>query len=316
MQVVLEKPITWLESERDGDRNRLMYSVVLQALRNLCANVTEINTQYGNVFSERTAPEDGVLISYHSVGKSSNVWRLKETPIPFFYNLDRLGYSGWSELSVDMKRYETIVAERDAERSEAYCKNLSEWLIRENLSKYAQAHTTSSVGSGFVLFPMQVRTDSVAAHNRIDPLAVLRVASSACRRQRKRLLVKRHPYCTSKQISFWLRLESTINKYVDLTDASVTALLPACDAVLVGNSGVGLEAIVYGKPVYSFARSEYDMAAYQLYNKSDVQNVLSKTPSRHPNGYKFADYFFSERCFDVRDPNDVLRKLRDLVGIH
>jgi len=315
MNVVIEKPITWLESDRDGSRNRLMYANLTLALRSIGANVHETETYYGNDFLERTAPIDGILISYHSVGNAPNIWRLKETPIPFFYNLDKLGYSGWSELAVEKEKHEHIVASLDPRESEIYCKTLSEWLIQENLSKYSQSTSLSPLSQGFTLYPMQVRNDAVAIHNRLDPLDVLRTAAHICRKRKQTLLVKRHPYCTSPKVALHLKLTAAFNKYVQLTSASITSLLPACDRVIAGNSGVGLEALVYGKPVHSFARSEYEMATYQIHTHRDIEEALSGEPPPQPNGQKFAYYFLSERSFDARNVDDIIKKLKTLVGL-
>lgn len=315
MKVTLERPVTWIESERDGERNRLMYANLLQALHTLGADVSETDVHYGRDFVERKAPPSGILISYHSVGNAPNVWRLKETPIPFFYNIDKLGYSGWSELSVDGRTHAHIVDGRNANDGEEYCKSISEWLVKENLSKYRQGNQGLPTSDKFVLFPMQVRYDSVAVHNRIDPLIVLHEAARISKARKKLLLVKRHPYCTSKKVAFHLMREQLFNKYVKTTEASVTSLLSACDTVLVGNSGVGLEAIIYGKPVYSFAKSEYEIATYPIQRLMDIKSAFSGVMEPHPRGYKFGRYFLKERCFDARDPIDICTKLHNLIGV-
>jgi hypothetical protein len=316
MNVVIEKPVTWLESERDGGRNRLMYENLLKALKMSKVKVTETDTYYGSDFIERTAPAGGTLISYHSIGSSTNVWRLKETSIPFFYNLDKSGYSGWSELCTKKEEYEEIISSYDERDAKNYCSSIAKWLVRENISKYKQGAPGKPCENEFVLFPMQIRSDNVAQHNRLDPLDVLHEASKICREEKKILLVKRHPYCTSRKVASYLAFENLFNKYVKRTQSSITSLLPLCSSVLVGNSGVGLEAIIYGKPVFSFAGSEYEMAAYQIANLKDIRMAFSRTIKEHPNGYRFGHYFLSERCFDARNIDDIREKLRNLVGIN
>lgn len=313
MKIVLEKPITWLKSDRDGERNKLMYTNLSLALKSIGSDVTEMDTFYGSDFSERHAPPGGALISYHSVGGRPNVWRLKETSIPFYYNLDKLGYSGWSELSVNKKIHEGAIVNRNQNHAESFCRAVSSWLIEENLSKYVQGSRYINEIEPFVLFPMQVRDDIVAVHNRLDPLRVLRVAAAMCKKHKRLLLVKRHPYCKNWKTASLLGLLDASNKYVRITDASITSLLPVCQAVLVGNSGVGLEAIIYGKPVYSFAKSEYDFASYQIESEEDIESVYFSSSKPHPNGFKFGHYFLSERCFDARDIIDIKNKIQNLI---
>lgn len=290
-----------------------MYATLTAALQQLGVTVQEIDVYYGNDFAPRTAPPGNVLLSYHSVGDSKNVWRIKETSIPYFYNIDRLGYSGWSELAIKPELHIENIDKLDPIKSAEFQKKISDWLLAEKLSKYIQGGSPSPLESNFIFFPLQIRSDAVAVHNRIDPLKVLRAAAIAAWRQRKPLVVKRHPYCTSKRVELNL-LAHRLNPYVWMTDASVTAILPACDAVLVGNSGVGLEAIVHGKPVYSFAKSEYAMASFQIEKKTDLKKIFCKShhPS-HPISSRFVAYFLQERCFDARSIRDTFIKISHLL---
>lgn len=313
MQVSLEKPITWLKSERDGERNRLMYDTLTAALNQLGATVREIDTYYGNDFAPRTAPPGGVLFSYHSVGHSKHVWRIKETPIPYFYNIDRLGYSGWSELAVNPEPHLRNIEQIDPQKAEDFRRKISDWLRTENLSKYRQKSHRPPLKSGFIFFPLQIRSDAVAVHNKIDPLKVLRVAAHAAWSKKKPLIIKRHPYCTSTRVALSL-LGHRLNPYVWTTTASVAAILPTCDAVLVGNSGVGLEALVHGKPVYSFAHSEYEISSFKIDNADDIKEVFCKEIySPHQNSDRFVSYFLQERCFDARSVSDTVQKIGKIL---
>jgi len=314
MRVVIEKPLTWLESDRDGDRNRLMYAGVLNALRGLGLDFVEEPIRYGSDFVARVASSDGIRLSYHSIGNARNVWRLKETPIPYYYGIDRLGYSGWSELSVRPDQHEALVRQQDERRSETFCAGLAEWLRTNNLSKYRQADVECKLPQRYVFFPMQVSTDVVARHNRLDPIAVLRRASRYAARHGMPLVVKRHPYCRSWRVAAWIKWLALANRHVHVTTASITRLLPSCSAVLVGNSGVGLEALVYGKPVYSFAASEYELVTHPIRHLDELESIFAAGEHvRHRDAYRFVRYYLAECCFDARSADDTRKKIARIV---
>lgn len=314
MQIILERPVTWLQSDRDGSRNRLMFDTLGAAARQHAESIIEIDTHYGQDFTPRKAPENSVLFSYHSVGNEPNVWRIKETAIPYFYQIDRRGYSGWSELAVEQQKHLEELGKIPTGEAEAFRVHISSWLQDENISKYAQSNLAAPTRSSFVFFPMQVRSDAVAVHNRLDPLKVLRAAARTARRQRKILVVKRHPYCTSKAIGIHLRVLARTNPYVLVSDASVNSLLRACDAVIVGNSGVGLEALVHGKPVFSFSASEYQAACFPLWCLSDLENsAFGASPPLHPMASQFVSYFLKQRCFDARNVEDATLKIGTIL---
>ena len=319
MRIVIEKPITWLKSKRDGVRNQLMYNTLTNAVKALNGTYVEEPTYYGSDFVARSAPDRGLRLSYHSVGNTKNVWRIKETPIPYYFGIDRLGYSGWSELSVCSVLHDGGMRRQDEVAANAFCSELTNWLKDNNLSKYRQPVKKSVLPNRFVFLPMQVASDAVAQHNRLDPIAVLRRAADYAKSYGLPLVVKRHPYCQNLRIAMWLKWLAQTNPYIYLTGASVTRLLPACSAVLVGNSGVGLEALAYGKPVYAFAASEYDLVAYPIQCLEELELIFSVSQhARHPDSYRFVRYYLLECCFDSRNADDarekVARILRDVAA--
>src|SRR5690606_14294329 len=121
--------------------------------------------------------------------------------------------------------------------------------------------------------------------------------------------VKRHPYCRNLLMNVSLRVVRHFGNVL-YTDASVTQILPSCTAVITGNSGVGLEALAYGKPVFTFGKSEYQLASYQLDALEDIDAVFAQQCHKeHPLGRRFVHYYLKTICFDVRSPSDVQGKI-------
>jgi hypothetical protein len=100
------------------------------------------------------------------------------------------------------------------------------------------------------------------------------------------------------------------NPYVFVSNASVNSLLARCGSVLVANSGVGLEALVRGKKVFSFAAGEYDIATQavnfpdELFRAFDFSGEEPASIAR-----RFASYYLRRMCFDARDPASITRQL-------
>lgn len=315
MKAVVEKPITWLYSKRDGHRNRLMYSNLIEAFRQLNIEFREEPIRYGSDFAARDAPENGFRLSYHSVGDTKYVWRLKETPIPYFYSIDRYGYSGWSELNVNAALHIPGILSENPDAASIYCRDLSEWLVRENLSKYTQSQINFDLNFPFIFFPMQVQSDTVAKLNRIAPTDVLLAAARMARATKKYLVVKRHPYCRNMRIYFLLKWLNRINPYVIQTDASIAKILPKCEALIVGNSGVGLEALLHDKRVFCFGESEYKVAAVQLKVIEDLSLVFHEnTDSTVVTPYQFMAYYLRNKCFDARNIEDIRLRLSEILS--
>lgn len=310
MPVVVEVPRPWLESSRDGARNQAMFEALLGVLaeRNYALEYEDI--VFGSTFRRRVAPPGGFRLSYHSCGDARHVWRLKESPVPWFYSFDRLGFSGWCETAVAQEKYQSLMKDADEQAADRFCADTVAWLSAGNLSKYTQDSTGDALPERFVFFPLQIRNDIVARFTRLDPLAVLRTAARIAKARQTHLVVKRHPYCRNPVVGLSIKLARIGNPYVIETSSSVNALLGGCNSVLVANSGVGFEALLRGKPVYSFAASEYAGFSEPIDALDDVESAFAFPPhTTAAIGRRFATFFLKSMCFDARDPQSIRRLL-------
>jgi hypothetical protein len=315
MPVVGEVPRPWLESSRDGSRNQAMFDALLGALKERDYALDHEEISFGSTFRHRVAPPGGFRLSYHSCGDSRHVWRLKESPVPWFYSFDRLGFSGWGETAVSQEKYRALLQDADDAAAARFCAATVGWLSSGNLSKYRQSSTSTPLPGNFVFFPLQVRNDIVARFTRLDPLAVMRRAARVARKKRIPLLVKRHPYCTSPLVGSSIALARAGNPYVIETPASVNELLARCTSVLVANSGVGFEALLRGKPVYSFAGSEYAGFSNPVNTLDEIELAFEHQPGATvPSGLRFASFYLNTMCFDARDPQ-AIRRLLDVAEV-
>ena len=141
-----------------------------------------------------------------------------------------------------------------------FIKQYRESIARENLSKLEQPGTPLEPEiarlQDFIFLPLQVDHDRVLRHLPWEQSDTLRRVTELAETHRRPVVIKRHPLCRSGAITAWLETVSK-SRYVFVSEGSIHALIARCRAVLVANSGVGLEALLQDTPVYSMARSEY-----------------------------------------------------------
>ncbi|MCP8894488.1 hypothetical protein KYK29_06050 [Shinella daejeonensis] len=315
LPVSLEVPEAWFRNPLDGDRHRQMFTVLSVALAKLPTDVKLSIVTWGSYRAPRSAPKGGATFSFHSIGNVENVWRIKETSIAGFYSFDASGYSGWSSLSRSPETHRNRIASKNIIAAEKFVSSLKENLRRGNLSKYRQSDEPFRSDKPYVYFPLQLLDDPVSEFNRIQPLVVLDKAAELADQSDVALVVKRHPLCRNELVT--RALAEVVNRYrnVQVSSASVHLHLESCQAVLIGNSGVGLEALLYGKPIFSFASSEYESVTTWLHDVEDIEKAFTDQSSiSDEQRKKFLAYYLDECCFSIYDQQSVDRRVNEALS--
>lgn len=305
----IEKPTPWLISELDGERNRLMYSALLHEVASRYS-YEENPINFRTEFQHRKAPKGGFTISYHSVGDIRHVWRVKETPVPYFYSYDRLGFSAWSEISQFSEQFIKQINSLPLAKAKLFVEELKQHLLKNNISKYKQPNTTdTNLPENFIFFPLQVRSDIVFQFCYIDPLKVASYLAKRAKRVKQYLVIKRHPLCKSKKVTLFLNWLRLTNPYVVIANVSINQLLPQCSKVVVANSGVGFEALIHQKQVLSFAKSEYSIASQNFRDLPELEQLLKSNNIDKDFITKYIYFYLNYLCFDVRSTATIERFL-------
>jgi len=307
--VLLEVPSPWLTSVVDGAHHRQMFTTLLRGLSRLPVELRLSEITARNDFAPRKKPDRGFTLAYHSVGEVERVWRLKETAVPGYYSFDRCGYSGWSDIARHYDRHRAAIDSFDLGQARRLVDEILR-LFKANTSKYQQSDAPFEFGERFVFFPLQMLSDRVAKLYRQPSVEVLRTAARLAFEQRRHLLIKRHPLCKDESMAAAITDVSSSNPFVHVTAASVHKLLPACDAVLVANSGVGFEALFHGRPVYSFGGSEYESVTHRLSKMGDLGAVFDPQPAvSNEQRLRFLGYYLAELCFHSERLETLMPKL-------
>lgn len=213
------------------------------------------------------------VFAYHSRARLGDRGTLvhKGSHLPGLYTIDPAGFSGWSALrglGADAIR---AMSEADAARRADDLAALRDRFVGGRLTKHAQRDAMPLPEAGFVLLALQLRRDSVQMLARIDQLTLLRTVAAWAARTGARVVVKRHPKCTDAAIEAELQ---RLPPSVTVSTCAIHDLLARARTVVVGNSGVGFEALLHGRRVITAAASDYEVATHPVRSPAELGAAL------------------------------------------
>ncbi|MBL8574936.1 MAG: hypothetical protein JNM13_14765 [Hyphomicrobiaceae bacterium] len=260
---------------------------------------------------------DGICYSYHARQPGRNTYCVKGAAIPGLWFIDRDGYSGWSQIANDAA-VRRLGLDFPLDRAEPVIARVRDRFLQENFSKYAQSDEPLDPATAalppFVFYPLQVNSDEVMKLARLTQVETIRALARLAEAGKAHVVIKRHPKCASEHIAQELEAAARTG-FVTVSDASVHRLIPRCHAVVVANSGVGLEALIHGKPVFSFAASEYAHMTTPLRSLDELRLAFEPQPDtqsetiRRQLGFLLAAYFV-----DGSDAAAVAARVRQTIA--
>jgi len=286
----------------------LEYRVYFPAKFNLA-----FGEKYDGVYPE--VPE--IAIYNHTVLPAVNppparfVWFFKPTAIDQKLSvLDPLGYGSYSELTYSKPSLENITT-KDVE----HFKNTQILDWKKSCSNKHQYPTDGNYpsGSGYhLIIGQNPVADDITGDDFGDFYSrVAAIVQEIQRVNARKIIIKLHPFSQSDLIKKYLNLTSPMVS-VYYGRCAVNPFLEQAHTVITADSGAGLEAMVYGKPVITWAWPEYRWASYELRHLCDMKNALAiKTWFDEENDYRFLCWYVNNYCF--HDSTSALRRVRELM---
>lgn len=259
-------------------------SSLIKANQELGHEIVCIPTPYPCYGVSRLTP-DYLLISFHSFNNPNGVLSYKEAPINGLFSLDLKGYSGWSDISINYERYKKAIDNVSQKSITTTLTKFQNQLLSGD-SKHPQKNIIENLPKEYILFPLQVRTDSVADHANMDMLDVLKHLSELSKKYKKHLVVKAHPFCNSEALKLMLFTESQDNLYFHISNSNIINLINNSYRVVSCNSGVSLEALILEKDVYCFGKSEWYEITNRLISFKDLDGVFLDSKKNHLTDYQ------------------------------
>lgn len=304
-----EYPIDWLKD------NKVHQISFIQNIIKVCLELeTElvcIPTSFPSYGVKRLSSQN-LLISFHSFDNPNNVLSYKEAPINGLFSLDRTGYAGWSDISLNFDHYKQKVEKITTIEIERTLSDFQKQLI-EGDSKHPQLNENKKMPNDYILFPLQVRTDSVATHANLDMVEVLKKISYFSKKYKKNIVVKVHPYCNSEVVKAIQFIETEENPYLYTSNAHIIRLINDADKIISCNSGASLEALILGKDVSCFGRSEWYEITNKIENYTDLERVFTSPKKLDLTSFqkKFLTYLLKYYWVKFDDINTIKKILAE-----
>lgn len=247
---------------------------------------------------------DARVLAYHTIAAETDSRTVihKGSHLPDTWSVDRGGYSGWSSLS-RLTREEISNLDDAPREREAFFQSLKEKFMDVNRTILPQPDSDEAMPpDGYVFLATQMPNDSVQAIAWIDQPALIAETIRWAERTGDALVIKRHPLC--KDMSVTRLLDRKLPANVHVSKGPIHDLIKAARIVVVGNSGVGFESLMHGKPVIAVAPSDYQVATRTARTVDALRELLDGSDSL-PDDSEFARTFvhvFLKKL--VIDPSD------------
>lgn len=252
-------------------------------------------------------PPGSLRYVYHARACGPRTHTVKMSALPGLWHIDSQGYSGWSRLAID-PAMQAAAATFDRARADQAIAAWRNRFLSQNISKYAQPHEGNVPLPGFVFYPLQVNGDRVLDLLALSQLEILARLGQIADRPGRRVVIKRHPLCTSAAITAALA-QLAGHPLIEISGASVHRLIAAARGVLVANSGVGLEALIHGRPVLAMAASEYRHMALAIDPATDLERIFDPLPEPTDQARRQLGWLLAEELLDPNDPDRIAQRL-------
>lgn len=218
-----------------------------------------------------------------------------QSVFPFQFYIDSKGFAGGAS------RYPfDFDADREIPHGSFYAQMQARAFSGE--SKFAQppmGKITVESDGPYVLFPCQIPHDeTIKYHSDISVLDALMATCEATEKLNMPLVVKGHPVNPGSMAPLYQAVKQ-FDHVTWVDDVSIHDLIPNAHAVVVVNSGTGMEAMLHKRPVITFGRCEYDCVS----NKATADNIVDVLRSPVFNEKEVRAFFESwyEWTYDTRN---------------
>lgn len=162
----------------------------------------------------------------------------------------------------------------------------------------------------FVFVALQVPDDTVAQFAYFDIFDAIQILSAFYQDKDCKILVKKHPL--DNRESTEQNLEKVLDlPNVHLVQGNIHRYIEECEYVLTVNSGVGIEALLYEKPVITIGDSDYKDATINIRSTEELKQRLleGNFEASKKEIQDFLEKFFSIGVVNVNSPKSVKNRL-------
>ncbi len=128
------------------------------------------------------------------------------------------------------------------------------------------------------------------------------------------VVVKRHPKCACPKVASVLRSLAAAGA-IRLSDLGIHSLIANSRAVITVNSGVGSEAIIHLKPVYTFGAADYAAIAHPIQDAAQFDRLTNpiRTAASPDDMIRFLHFYRNHYLVRVSDRHRLRAALEQRV---
>lgn len=180
--------------------------------------------------------------------------------------------------------------------------------INQNVSKFDQPPQRFFPKNFDVLFVCQIPHDeTIKYHSDISVEDALKGVLETARKKNYSVLVKGHPVNPGSMKNLFEISAQYADVATWIDDISIHDAIRACKVVALVNSGVGFEAMLHSKPIFSYGRSEYQNFVHY---KKEVDIHMNCMLDYAPFIYEFFEY----HTLDTSDLFQFQRNFSEIIN--
>lgn len=282
---------------------------------NLCEVLEELDIAYDIVYGERYKFMQGkrksneISLSYHSRKTKNNVnnndWTVHTSGSAGYFTVDRMGYAGFSMFANDQNTWKKYL-DHDLETSKTWTENFTNQILKSKESRNKQSGEFK-LDEPYLFIAGQLSYDSVLKLTEIKQNKFYQSIADQAKSKNLKVVYKPHP---AEKIR---KSDAKAPDGAIVSHASIHSLISGSKAVAVINSGVGMEALVYKKPVYLCGTADYMHECKLLSNAEEVEKVDFQWKPNEENINRLLCYLHTKEYVDCYSKKSMRRKILQIV---
>lgn len=291
--------------------------------KNLEDALDQMGIKHSRLFGSRykvptSIDKNKIYLSYHSYSsrKHPNIWHVHTSGSVGYFTVDSLGYSSFSDVAKSSHYFEDS-QKVDLNTATEWFDSFSKKYIEEDMSRcYQSNHPPLELNEPYVFIAGQLSYDSVIkSHSNVNGQQYYNKIAETFGNKGYRVVFKHHPatYISgNKSNQFYVPKHPSVIE----TKASIHSAIKKADAVFVMNSGVGLEALLHKKHVFTGGNCDYKWATHQIKNLKELESSVDiiKKPVDTERIIKYIYYLHNHVYVDCYDIDSIKRKIQEILN--
>ena len=281
----------------------------------------QVGIKHSRLFGSRykvptSIDKNKIYLSYHSSSpkKHPNVWHVHTSGSVGYFSVDPLGYSSFSDVAKSSHYFEDS-QKVDLNVATEWFEFYSKKYIEEDMSRLYQSNYSSlDLNEPYVFIAGQLSYDSVIKqHSNVNGQQYYNKIAETFGDKGYKVVFKHHPTTyTDNKNQFYIPKHPSVIE----TKASIHSAIKKADAVFVMNSGVGLEALLHKKHVFTGGNCDYKWATHQIKHLDEINNAIDiiKKPVDTERIIKYIYYLHNHVYVDCYDIDSIKRKIQEILN--